>query len=167
MMAGISAGDCSIFRGEVVNRLEVESHEPFPVVGFGNFYIYAVVREQILYFFGPFDKAEGTAGKIVFGSEVVCLFDFVQTVAVEVVDKFAGGGRAVFVDDGEGGTVDRVFDAQFFAERFDKGGFAGTHIPVERKNGIVAHECDKLSGGFVYLVEVRYCKFVHGVIAFW
>ena len=38
MMAGISAGDCSIFRGEVVNRLEVESHEPFPVVGFGNFY---------------------------------------------------------------------------------------------------------------------------------
>ena len=57
MMAGISAGDCSIFRGEEVNRLEVESHEPFPVVGFGNFYIYAVVREQILYFFGPLDKA--------------------------------------------------------------------------------------------------------------
>ena len=52
--------------------------------------IYTIVGEQLFDFVGPFDEAESPAGEIVFGSEVIGFFDFVEPVAIEVVDEFAG-----------------------------------------------------------------------------
>ena len=55
--------------------------------------IYTIVGEQLFDFVGPFDEAESPAGEIVFGSEVIGFFDFVEPVAIEVVDEFAGSIR--------------------------------------------------------------------------
>ena len=70
--------------------------------------IYTIVGEQLFDFVGPFDEAESPAGEIVFGSEVIGFFDFVEPVAIEVVDEFAGSSGPVFVDNGECGTIDGV-----------------------------------------------------------
>ena len=83
---------------------------------------HGVFRQQTLYQFGPLDEAERTAVEIVFVAHVVHLVEILDTVEVEMVNQFARGGGAVFVDNGEGGRRDDVFHTQLLANGFDKSG---------------------------------------------
>ena len=128
--------------------------------------IYTIVGEQLFDFVGPFDEAESTAGEIVFGSEVIGFFDFVEPVAIEVVDEFAGSSGPVFVDNGECGTIDGVVYTEFFTNGFNESRFSGSHVAVKSEYRIVAHELNELAGCFLYLVEIFYRKRVHEFLFF-
>lgn len=91
--------------------------------------IYTIVGEQLFDFVGPFDEAESPAGEIVFGSEVIGFFDFVEPVAIEVVDEFAGSSGPVFVDNGECGTIDGGVYTEFFTNGFNESRFPAPMLP--------------------------------------
>ena len=88
-------------------------------------------------------------------------FYFVDPVTVEMVYQFAGGSRAVFIDNGECRAVDYVFHAELFTKGFDESGFPGSHVAVKRIDGFVAHLCDEFSVGIVYLIQIFYFDRFH------
>ena len=47
-------------------------------------------------------------------------------------------GTLVFVYDGKGRAGYGVANSQFFAKRFNKGGFTRAHIAVKKKNSAIA-----------------------------
>jgi hypothetical protein len=77
-----------------------------------------------------------------------------------MVNRF-GGVRPVFVDDGKRGAVNRIRNAQFFTDRLDKSGFAGSHFSVEGKNRTVAHPTNKFFRRFADDFHVFYLNEVH------
>ncbi len=65
-----------------------------------------------------------------------------------------GACHLIFVDDGEGGRGDDIFNPEFLADGFDERGLAGAHLSVERKHAAGAYLADKFTGGRADMVYV-------------
>lgn len=124
----------------------------FAVLHFLNGYFDGIARQKFFHQFRPFDEAEGAAVEVVLVAHVVHFFQFLDAVEVEMIYQFAGSVGAILVDDGKGGGSNDVGNAQFLANGFDESCFAGSHFSVKGKDGIVAHRCNELAGGFMNLV---------------
>ena len=68
-----------------------------------------------------------------------------------MVNQFAAVWT-VFIDDGESGRVDDILHAEAFAYGFGEGGFAGSHLAVHGKDGVVTHGRDEFPGGLVDVI---------------
>lgn len=116
-----------------------------------------VIGQNVLDALGPLNEAYGSAEEIVFNAYIEGLVKILETVHVKVVYQLGSGVTAIFVDDGKGWRPHGIIAyAEGAAQRRDKGGLAGTHSAVKRKDGIVAHQGDKFAGGAIQVVRRFY-----------
>lgn len=91
--------------------------------------------EQGLYEFGPLDETRMAAVEIIVDTDIVSLFETLDTVEVEVEDRSVEHRAVVLVDDGERGAVDHIVDTKLLAEGFDESRLARAHLTVEGVDG--------------------------------
>ena len=85
----------------------------------------------------PFDEDEGVAIEEFVEAERGDLRGMVEAVEIDVVDEIVLGGRAVFVDEREGGAGDFVGrgGAASADNAFGESGFSGAEIADQQYNG--------------------------------
>lgn len=78
-----------------------KAHDAASIFRFFNLDFYSIARQEFFYQFRPFDEAEGTAIEIILISHVVYFVQFLDTIEIKMVNKFAGFIRTVFIDNGK------------------------------------------------------------------
>ena len=112
----------------------LHSHHSRVVGLFLDGYADGVLGQQFLDEFRPFYETGVAAVEIVIDADVVGLTETLDTVEVKVIDGTTFSSL-ILVDNGEGGTVDRVGHAQCLTDSLDERRLARTHGGVEGKDG--------------------------------
>lgn len=122
----------------------LEFNHPAAIFCLGDIHLDGISRQDILDQLRPLQKAQGTTVKVILIAHVVDLFQFLDTVEVEMIDQLIGCFRAILIDDGKGWRSDYFFHPQLFADGLDEGRLAGTHLAVKGKDTMVADVFGKL-----------------------
>lgn len=107
----------------------LDTDEPGVIITNLNIHRCIVIGQQIGNFFGPLYKTVSPAVKIFFVAHIQRFGLCFKAIKIKV--KNAAVAANVFVNDGECRACGRFFHAHFFAQGFNEGGFAGTHIAVK------------------------------------
>src|ERR1700744_3752088 len=111
----------------------------------------AMLRQQIGYFFGPFDKTIFARIKIFLKADIQRLVLVLQPVKIEVKD--VAFGRSVFVYNSKRRARGIFGNTQFTAQRVDQRGFACAHLAVKKEGFFGGGETDNFLSGILQIVN--------------
>ena len=67
-------------------RLRLKLHYSSAIISSLDSYLCSILRQQVVYKFGPFEEAERAAIEIVFVSHIVYFLQFLDAIEVEMVN---------------------------------------------------------------------------------
>ena len=110
-----------------------------------------ILGQNVFYQFWPLNEAEGTRVEVVLIAHIIHLFEFLDSIEVEVVDRTLS---LIFIHNGEGGRGDHILYTQFLTDGLDKGGLTSPHAAIEGEHMLIAHRVDKRSRCLANMLQI-------------
>ena len=126
-------------------------NHPTPIFLFRDAHAHCVIGQDVFDEFGPFKQAEIAAIEIILVAHVIDFVKPFDAIEIKMIDRGAIAGR-IFVDEGEGGRRDDVFNAQFLTNRLDKSSLSGPHFPIESDDLACSHAGQERFGSLTNVV---------------